>query len=330
MDKIEQISIKKTLYDESFLNSRLELNLSGKDIDHIIVNTLRRICLTNIPIYIYNKFDFVENTSIFNNNYIKLRFRNIPVLGIESSSPFYIENKENKNVKEAENNMLNIDDISLETNYDVSSSNLKQLTLYLDKENKTKNIITVGTDDCKFYYKEKEIKSPYKTNIPLIKLQDSQSIKMTAISEIGIEKMDAMYSPASVLFFTKNNDNDYNFIIESRGQLSDFVIFNYGIENVLKQLEELKTDINDINELKKLKGTIEINNYDHTMGNLLSQGLRKHKDVKYAGYAMPHLLEDKININFEITKGNIKSIIIDVIQYYVDVFNTLKGKFNLI
>ena len=41
---------------------------------------------------------------------------------------------------------------------------------------------------------------------------------------------------------------------------------------------------------------------------------------------MPHLLEDKINIKFEISKNNIKSIIIDVIQYYISVFNILKEK----
>ena len=38
------------------------------------------------------------------------------------------------------------------------------------------NIITVGTNDCKFYYKEKEIESPYKINVPLIKLQDGHII----------------------------------------------------------------------------------------------------------------------------------------------------------
>ena len=326
MNNINEIIVKKTLYDNRFLNSRLELNISGSNIDHIIVNTLRRISLTSIPVYIYNKFVFVKNTSVFNNNYIKLRFRNIPVLGISSSTPFYNKLKEDVIEKEDDLDMLNIDDISLETNYNVSSSNLKQLTLYLDKENKTKNIITVGTDDCKFYYKEKEIKSPYKINLPLIKLQDGQHIKMSAISEVGIEKMDAIYSPASVLFFTKNNDNNYNFIIESRGQLSEETIFIYGIENVIKQIEKIKTDINDLEDNKKQKGEIDSNNNDHTMGNLLSHGLRKHKDVKYAGYAMPHILEDKINIKFEISKNNIKSIIIDVIQYYIKIFKILKDK----
>ena len=39
MNKVGNISVKKILYDDIFLNSRLELNISGKDIDHIIVNT---------------------------------------------------------------------------------------------------------------------------------------------------------------------------------------------------------------------------------------------------------------------------------------------------
>ena len=69
MNKVGNISVKKTLYDDSFLNSRLELKISGNDIDHIIVNTLRRICLTNIPVYIYDKFVYFY-PSIEDNTYI--------------------------------------------------------------------------------------------------------------------------------------------------------------------------------------------------------------------------------------------------------------------
>ena len=319
------INIKKISWDKELTNSRLEFNIAGKDIDNVIVNTLRRVCITDIPVYAFTNINITENTSIFNNNYIKLRFRNFPVLGIKSESPFYVEKEEEKNT-DVISDLMNLDDINLETNYDVSSSNLKQLTLYLDKENKTKNIIIVGTDDCKFYYKEKEIKSPYKVNLPLIKLQEGQRIKMTAISELGIEEMDALYSPASVLFFKKISVDKYLFIIESRGQLKESTILNYGIENILRILDNLQIDIDNIGENKEKEGTLEIENYDHSMGNVLSQGLRKHTDVVYAGYSMPHLLEDKINIKFKIKKGNIKSIIKDVIDYYKNVFIKLKEK----
>ena len=326
MNKVEQITIKKKLYEQDHMNTRLELNIKGQDIDHVVVNTIRRVCLTDIPIYIFNKFHFVENTSIFNNNYIKLRLRNIPVIGINSETPFYNKTKQNDNNEDNfMENLMNIDDINLKADYDLESTNLKQLTMYLDYQNKTNSIVTVGTDDCKFYYQEKEIKSPYKINIPLIKLQENQSIKLTAISEIGIEKIDALYSPASVLYFIKNKDYDFDLIAESRGQLDEYQIFDYGIDNIVNQLDILKSDINQKNIPNDKKNMFILENYNHTMGNLLSQGLRRHSEVIFAGYDMPHILDDKIHIRFEIKSDNIKNIMNEVIEYYKNVFTKIKS-----
>lgn len=327
MNKVGKINTKKIIYEDDFLSSRFEFNINGEDIDHVVVNTIRRACLSDIPIYIYNKFVFVENTSVFNNNYIKLRLRNIPVLGIKSNSPFFEKVNNNKEENNMDSNLLNMDDITLDTNYDISLSNLEQLTLYLDKENKSNSIITVGTDDCKFYYKEKEIPSPYKINIPIIKLQGGQTIKLTAISELGIEKMDAIYSPASVLYFNRVKDDNYNFIVESRGQLDEITILKYGISNILKQLDDLKSNLENLDNDKK-KGSIEIENCDHTLGNILSEGMRRHKNVEYGGYSMPHLLDEKIIINFNIKSGNIKDILFEVVNYYNQVFNKISENLN--
>ena len=46
--------------------------------------------------------------------------------------------------------------------------------MYLNTKNKTNNIMTVTTNNAKFYYDEKQIESPYKTHIPIIKLQPGQ------------------------------------------------------------------------------------------------------------------------------------------------------------
>ena len=81
----------------------------------------------------------------------------------------------------------------------------------------------------------------------------------------------------------------------------DAATFNSLIEEYDFHSSKINIVIKDnIDIEKKQSGEIEIYNYDHTMGNLLSQGLRKHKDVKYGSYSMPHLLEDKIIIKFEI------------------------------
>ena len=36
------MELKVLDYDKSFMSSRLELNLKGKDVNHILINTLRR------------------------------------------------------------------------------------------------------------------------------------------------------------------------------------------------------------------------------------------------------------------------------------------------
>lgn len=43
---------------------------------------------------------------------------------------------------------------------------------------------------------------------------------------------------------------------------------------------------------------------DHTMGNLLRMELMNNKKVKFAGYKVPHPLEDKVEIKIHGSKNN--------------------------
>ena len=69
-------------YDSTHGNTRLELSIKGDDINYVILNTLRRTIMTNIPIYAFTEFNFKKNKSIFNGNYLKLRLKNLPFWGI--------------------------------------------------------------------------------------------------------------------------------------------------------------------------------------------------------------------------------------------------------
>ena len=40
------MELKVLDYDKSFMSSRLELNLKGEDINHILVNTIKRGAMT--------------------------------------------------------------------------------------------------------------------------------------------------------------------------------------------------------------------------------------------------------------------------------------------
>jgi len=72
-------------------------------------------------------------------------------------------------------------------------------------------------------------------------------------------------------------------------------------------------------------GEIIINGENNTIGNLLSYGLQNHKNVKFAGYNIPHLLENKVIIHYELVneKIKLKNVFNDVIIYLIEIFKTL-------
>lgn len=315
----KKIEINQISWDKELMSSRLEFEISG--ISHTIINTFRRIILSSIPIYSFNNITISENTSVFNNNYMKLRIKNMPVYGIFSDNPIFtpVEKKIDKIVEE---NDLNDIDINPQDDQ-INSSSLKLLTMYLDYHNNSDEIVTVGTDDCKFYYIEKQIKSPYPINIPIIKLQPKQKFKMSAITELGIEENSSIYSPVSVFTYKQLSEDKFIAIIESRGQLDEKTIIQYAYDNIKMILDNFVKLIPDNNSTNNnLSGKFQMNNADHTLGNLISEGLQNHKDIKFGGYNCPHLLDKKIIFHYELnnTKNNIKDIINEIVDDYQKVF----------
>jgi len=318
---MSNVQVKKILWDQDKLNSRLELNLKGSDIDNVIVNTLRRTTLTSIPIYIFGKIKIIYNTSIFNNNYLKLRIKNLPVLGIKSKEPIFVAEK-------IENNEIDIEykeelDVDIDNNNDINISSINQLTMYLEYENNTDNIISVGTDKCKFYLKETQIDIPYPVDIQLVKLQPKQKIKLSAVTELGIEQHSSIFSPVSIFTFKENNKNDYDLILESKGQLDEFTIIDFTTKNIENNIDNI---INKIPESTNLKGKLVLENINHTLGCILAKGLQDEKDTIFAGYSMPHPLDDKIVLQYELSKNNIKTLILKVLNNYKNIFNNINNK----
>lgn len=336
MDKISKINVKLISYDSDIGNSRLEFNLSGDNIDYIIANTIRRTMLSDIPIYAFNEFKFEKNTSIFHNNYLKLRFRHIPVWGIDNTTDHIDNQKIVKQVFDPEDEEeAPPDEVELEADTSVNSSSLKQLTMYVNYKNKTDNIVTVTTSDAIFYYNEKQIASPYKVPIPIVKLQGNQEIIFSAITYIGTETTNAMYSPVCVVGY-KQKDTDpecknLDFFLESRGQITEKRILQVALINIEKRMKNFLKVLADTKIDEDLaEGIIVVNNEDHTLGNIISRGMQLHKDVSFAGYNMPHPLANKFNLHYKLKndKNKILEIIEDVVNYYIEIFDDIKKGIN--
>jgi DNA-directed RNA polymerase subunit L len=326
MNKISDIQYKIVKKDGDIGNSKLVVNIKGDSINYIIVNTIRRYILTNIPIYAFSKFNFSVNESIFNNNYLKLRLNNMPIWGILNNIDKYVvknDNKEEVLNNEGINEALVEDDIDVEENVKLNSSTLNQLTMYINYKSKEKEV-TVTTNDAKFYYGEKNIQSPYKIPIPIVKLQPNQNINFSAITDLGIEKINSIYSAVSVCFYKEINNNEYEFVVESRGQITEQRIIEVALINIINDMEKLIKLIPE-NQTSNI-GEIIIYENPNTIGNLISYGLQNHKKVKFAGYNVPHLLEDKVIINYELIneKINIKDVFTEVIDYLLEIFKKIK------
>jgi DNA-directed RNA polymerase alpha subunit len=223
------IQIKDKSFTRELFNSRYEFEIFGKNVDHVIANTLRRTILSEIPTFIFNDIEITDNTSIYNNNQLKLFLQNIPVVGIKNIPAKYkkkssddttkdIIDDDEQNIEELIGN--NEAEIETETEY-VDLNILETMTLYLEYHNMTNEIYSVTTNDAKFYYLGKEIKSPYPNPVIIIKLQPQQKIKLTANSVIGIEKEDGKFSCVSICAFNQITDNKFLFFLESRGQLDE-------------------------------------------------------------------------------------------------------------
>ena len=127
MEKLSDIKLKLIKYNKDKINSRYEINIKGPNIDEVIINTIRRGILTYVPIYAFTKFNFITNESIFNNNYIKLRLKNLPVWNINNTI-VKLENKET--IIEENDEEVNIDDdVDLNSENVINSSSLNQLTI---------------------------------------------------------------------------------------------------------------------------------------------------------------------------------------------------------
>jgi len=329
MEKVKSINYEIVNRDPTIGSTRLEINIKGEQINYVILNTIRRIILTYIPIYGFTEFIFKKNTTIYNNNYIKLRLKNIPIWGIENKTDIFIQEKNSIEDTYVDDDTNDDIDMDIETDTKkINSSTLKQFTMFVDITSTSKDITTVTTDDAKFYYDEKRIDSPYKIPIALIKLQPSQTITFSAISSLNIEKENAIFSPVSVCFYKQITEKEFLFCIESKGQLSEDRIIEVAIINILEKLKKIPTLLEslEIDNTKNI-GEIVLLKEDSTFGNLLTNGLQMHKDIDFAGYNIPHLLEDKVIIQYKIkNKNKIKDIFNDVISYYIDIFSLIKKK----
>jgi DNA-directed RNA polymerase subunit L len=321
MNKIGDIKIKSIPITTPH-QTKLQINVKGDSIDYCVVNTIRRVCMTDIPTYTFETINIAQNNSVYNNNYLELRLKNMPLF-IVNKQIYYVKEELDDIIVEKDEEIIE-DDLDVEeTHFDQSS--LNELTMYVKFKNNGTNTVNVTTSNCKFYMKGVEVPNPYKIPLLIVKLQYNQEIELSAISKIGIEKQSACHSAISTFSYDEISDNEYNMFVSSVGQHTEQNLINISCLNIIKQLKEFNSLIPENDELS---GLLILHDIDHTLGNLISTGMRLHKHVTAAAYSMPHLLNNLVQIRYSLNKSNIKVVIDNVVNYYVDLFTKISTHFS--
>lgn len=332
IEKINYHVIEKNLLDKNVreyaykvpISSKLTLEFSGQDNANVLVNTLRRVVYDNIPNYAFptDLIKISDNTTVFNNDYMKLRLSNLPVLNTELDiyflDPVYWSNVEYSDPKRPKH------------------PSEKQIEIAINSYNDTNYIKNVTTNDIHYYEDGVEIQK-YNKDAPflLIQLRPAQTFKCTMKAALGVGERDNIWAAAANAYYDDLTTDDIKgglidnpnkrilFTVESQGQYDEYTLLIKACNFIVKKLDDIKQELNkkfsskEINESPEI--IIVLDGEDHTMGQLLNYSFQNHNDIIFSGVAKPdHLVN---SIRFKIAcSDNIKSPIVPMF----DQINLLK------
>jgi DNA-directed RNA polymerase subunit L len=298
---MSDITIKELLYNsKQKTDTRLELLFKGSQVNHVIMNTIRRTILLSLPNYAFEEknIQIEHNTSAYNNDMIRCRIANMPCIQLEPSVDFLEKSNELENLIEIEAPIL---------------------SMVINVENNTNDIMPVTTNNVKFFIND-SVAPSYPVDFLIVKLKPSQKIKLVATSNIGIPKKSDIYTLVSICCYEYENENECIFKLESRGTLTEYEILRrsckliiFKLKNILDKILEMKID-------NTKNGKIILEKETFTMGNLITDGLQNHKDIEFAGYKVDHLLIEEVEIKYVTNGKDIKDILKDSVNKQIKIF----------
>jgi DNA-directed RNA polymerase subunit L len=304
------ILIKELNYQNKIkTDTRLELLFKGSDINHVIMNTLRRIILLLIPNYAFDSknIQIETNTSSYNNDMLKLRISNMPTI----------------NIKPDDTTLNLLED--LENNKEIVNENI--LSMVIDYDNKTTDIIPVTTKHAKFFINN-NVAPNYPIDFLIIKLKPYQKIKLVATSNLNIPKKNDIYTSVCICSYEYEDESEIIFKLESRGSLTEYEILIKACKIIINKLQFLLDKLLEMDIKNTQQGSIILEKETFSMSNLITNGLQNNKNIEFAGYKVDHLLIEEAEIKYVTNGKNIKDILKDSfgkqIKIYEKILSLLK------
>ncbi len=288
----------KQLHKQKFnglQGSKLVLGFTGKSVSSSLVNALRRLGYLYVPTYAFDKetIEIEKNTSIFNNDYMRLRLAQMTIPNVKNSI-IMLPDEYWKGIEYGDPKREKL------------PQDKKVLEIFVNEINEGEDVMNVTTNHAKVFENGQENKDKFKHISPMliIQLRPGEVFSCHAVSVLGLGKRDDTWAATGNSYFEhsdeKEDGHNYKFTIESQGQMDEYEILYKSCLIFKRKIENLKYIISDkynTPEIAKQHAlNIVIDNEDHTIGSILNEYLQLNKNVAFSGMSKPDLLVDQIVI----------------------------------
>lgn len=320
--------------------TNLKFEMSGKDIDCVVSNTILRVIGSLVGSYAFNPdlFKYTDKEKrvmpIYNRSEIDLRLENIPISYKLQQPKNYFDR-----CIELENKIYNPDIFTSKSDLDILKEqekidieNIKNLNMHVNVVNDTDDIINVTTSNknVTFYYDSKEINNVFNDGYEclLIDLKPKQEFECTCYTDFNIPMYHDRYKTCCAVGHEIIDDKKIIIYLESYGQISERDIIKRACELIKRRLLLLKNVvIGNIKSDNKNKGELMIENENDTFGYLLFSRLLNNKDIEACTYSREHLEQYKIKLEY-ITKSKdfdkiLNEVVNDIIKIYESISKNL-------
>ena len=310
---------------DNYDSSCLVLEITGKDSHYSIINSLRKVCMNQIPIYALErgKIKILRNKSVYDCTEMEVRLSQLPIKRIPNNVIF-LPLKYYKNVNFADNKLERHPDDNVNIEY------------YLNAKNTGPDKIKyVTTDDLRISVNNNimENKNIYrgKEPITLIELRVGDEFECSMKGVLAVGEINSIFNSSNAYYEQIKENENYILKIESNGQLDEYELLLRGIQIIIEKLNIIKENIiNTQYEMiisEKNSINLVIKNEDHTCAGPLNYILQGMKEVKFSGVYSPNLMEKNIAITCVIDKEyKIIDVFTKAIDNTIELYNSIEKK----
>lgn len=301
---------------------KLVLNISGDSVNASLVNSLRRLAFSHVPTYAFCKQSITieENTSIFNNDYMRLRLSQLTYPNLKNPIVFLPERY-----------WKDVDYSSRTREKFIEDKQL--IEIYINKTNNESENINVTSNDMVFLENGNTIPNKINPKFPhlIIQLRPGESFKCKMEAVLGVGMREDLWAAAANVFYDQINEDDthnYKFTIESQGQMDEYEILKKSCQIMIQKIEDIKHTFNDLynmsNTAETTTVTLKLENEDFTIGAVINEFLQLNKNIIFSGISKPDHFIKEVYIKAIGVKSDPMKYVFETLDFIIELYTNIE------